>query len=142
RAFGSEAGPPEAPRAPPGAASAVTGGSGLIWGPPLRSESRRDAARTDLNLYSGSHEIKIGGDYDSSRTDGISSFSGGQRVEIRNERGQTYYHHSFFATSLTDPTPLARNPDPPRLQDHRADLPDSWTPAPARPTHPPHPRSP
>src|SRR5262249_51043542 len=57
--FRCEGGTPEEPCAPPGAPSAVTGGYGFIWGPPLRSESRRDAVRADLNLYSGNHEIKI-----------------------------------------------------------------------------------
>jgi hypothetical protein len=83
----------------------VTGGLGALFGPIYRNASLRDQYRADLALYSGGHEIKLGGDYQFAKTDSITHLTGFQMVARLNERGQIYYQHFFIAKSPTDLTP-------------------------------------
>jgi len=84
----------------------VTGGLGSLPGPLYRNASLRDQYRTDLALYLGGHEIKLGGDYQYAKTYSIGHITGLQSVTRNNERGQLYYTHFFHAKSLTDLTPV------------------------------------
>ena len=77
----------------------------------------------------GDHEIKVGGDYQDGRTDVLGFYTGGQIVRIRNERGQLYYAHRFFAVSPDDPdgrTGLARERPGARLRRLRCRTPGGW----------------
>jgi hypothetical protein len=101
-------GTPTAPcrRAPAFAPNFSSGGLGRVLGFFNHNSSHRDRYSADAALYFGSHEMKVGGDYQDADTRTIDYFTGGQRVRIYNERGQTYYQHSFFAVSPQDLTPL------------------------------------
>src|SRR5450830_1126794 len=105
--------------------NSVTGGLGSLFGPIYRNASLRDQYRADLALYSGGHEIKLGGDYQFAKTDSITHFTGLQIVNRLNERGQVYYQHFFFAKSLTDLTP-ADNLRRSRTGELGAYVQDSW----------------
>ena len=59
----------------------MTGGFGSLFGWGNRNTSTRDQVRADLNFYIGSHEIKLGGDYQDAKTNAVDAFSGGQRVD-------------------------------------------------------------
>ena len=78
----------------------------------------------------GDHEIKAGGDYQDGRTDVLGFYTGGQAVRIRNERGQLYYAHRFFAVSPEDPTVVPDSPRSARVLDYGAYVQDSWKVAP------------
>jgi hypothetical protein len=110
----------------------VTGGYGFIIGFLSHNSSRRDQFRADNNLYIGNHEIKLGGDYQIGKTDSTDSFTGGQLIRRFNERGQVYYQHNFFVTSIDplDLTPAAGYTVRPRTADYGAYIQDSWKPAP------------
>ena len=123
-------GTPDAPCEFPPVDNFVTGGFGGVYGAANNSQSRRDQYRADLNLFLGSHEVKLGGDYQSARTDSLSYFTGGQRVIIRNEYGQTYYRHDFNARSLTDLTPAGGDIAHARTKEIGWYVQDSWRPAP------------
>jgi hypothetical protein len=107
----------------------VTGGFGAALegfrGPINRNTSTRDQYRGDLNLYTGAHEIKLGGDYQDARSHAVYSYSGGQLIKRYNDRGQTYYEHDFFAASPTDLTPVD-SPVNPRTKDYGIYAQDSW----------------
>ncbi len=118
-------GTPEEPCEIPNSDNFVTGGFGAVSGARNRNTSTRDQLRGDMNLYLGSHELKLGGDYQDARSHAANSFSGGQRVTRYNERGQTYYRHDFFAASPTDLTAVD-NVVNPRTIDAGAYAQDSW----------------
>jgi hypothetical protein len=99
--------PDEACR-PPDAPNSIVGGFGSVFGPTNRSRSSRDQYRTDLALYAGNHEIKLGGDYEDAETRALSYFTGGQRTFRLNELGETYYLHQFYARSRSDLEPVDR----------------------------------
>ncbi len=122
-------GTPDAPCPLPPVDNFATGGFGSIYGPLNHSQSRRDQVRSDLNFYASNHEIKVGGDYQFARSDATSSFSGGQQVLIRNENGQTYYRHNFFARSLTDLTPAPPYEVHAKSREFGWYVQDSWRPA-------------
>jgi hypothetical protein len=107
--------------------NSVTGGLGGVGGPQQRNASRRDQYRLDAALYLGNHELKLGGDYQTSRTTSIFSFTGGQIVKKYNEFGQTYYLHRFFSKSPTDLTPVD-NVNEAHSKDFGLFLQDSWKP--------------
>ena len=110
-------------------ANSVSGGLGNIFGPRQRNFSRRDQARADIALYAGDHEIKLGGDYQNGKTTSTSYFTGGQTVQKRNEFGQVYYAHLFYAKSLTDLSPTDSIIEP-RNIDTGFFVQDSWKPLP------------
>ncbi len=124
RDFTCDGGTPEKPCDTPPAPNFVTGGFGRVF-LSERNKSTRDQYRGDFNLYLGSHEIKLGGDYQDARSHAIDSFSGRQRVDRFNERGQVYYRHRFFAASPTNLTPVD-NVLNPRTKDFGAYAQDSW----------------
>jgi hypothetical protein len=105
--------------------NSVTGGLGSLFGPIYRNASLRDQYRADLALYSGGHEIKLGGDYQFAKTDSITHLTGFQIVNRFNDRGQIYYQHFFIAKSLTDLTP-ADNLRRSRTGELGAYVQDSW----------------
>ncbi len=109
--------------------NSVTGGIGVIGGPQQRNTSRRDQYRLDAALYRGNHEIKLGGDYQTSKTTAITFYTGGQAVYEFNEFGQTYYEHDFFSKSPTDFTPVD-NVNEAHSKDIGFFLQDSWKPIP------------
>ena len=104
-------GTPGKPCSFPAEDNSVTGGYGLVFGANDHSTSRRQQYAAGFTLYKGDHEIKAGGDYQDGRTDFLGFYTGSQIVWIRNERGQLYYAHRFFAVSPEDPTVV---PDSPR----------------------------
>ena len=104
--FTCAGGTPEDLCAPPPAPNFTSGGLGRIGGLANRNSSHRDQYGVALNLYTGNHEIKLGGDYQDAMTDTVDFFTGGQRVQLRNERGVLYYQHRYFARSPSDLTPL------------------------------------
>ena len=106
-----------------------TGGLGFIYGPLNRSASHRDQFDADVSVYAGNHELKFGGDYEDAQTDATTYFTGGQLVQRRNEWGQTYYRHTFFARSATDFTPVDWV-NKGSVRDIGAFLQDSWKVAP------------
>jgi Carboxypeptidase regulatory-like domain/TonB-dependent Receptor Plug Domain len=122
-------GTPDEPCSPPGGANFVTGGLGFINGSVNRDTSRRDQVRGDATFSLGSHEVKLGADYQEGRTSAVNAFSGGQLVKRYNDSGQVYYSHIFFATSLTDLTPTNWDSRS-KVRDFGAFLQDSWRPAP------------
>jgi TonB dependent receptor/Carboxypeptidase regulatory-like domain/TonB-dependent Receptor Plug Domain len=128
--FTCQGGTPESPCSPPPVENFVSGGYGQVFGPSNRSLSRRDQIRADLNLYSGAHEIKVGGDYQDGKSTAISSFSGGQLIVRRNEHGTVYYEHEFYAKSFDDLTPADSWTGSPRTRDLGLYVQDSWKPAP------------
>jgi hypothetical protein len=108
--------------------NSITGGFGIVYGPTNDNESRRDQLRGDLALYVGNHELKAGGDYQDATSRAVTSYSGGQQVTVRNERGQLYYIHTFYAASPTDLTPVD-NVVAPRTRDYGLFVEDTWKPA-------------
>jgi hypothetical protein len=104
----------------------ITGGYGLVNGFQDHSVSTRRQYKGDVTLYEGKHEIKAGGDYLDGRTDARSFYTGGQIVRIRNEFGQLYYVHSFFAVSPGDPTPLTGWRPRAQVLDYGVFAQDSW----------------
>ncbi len=97
-------------------------------GPQRLVRASRYAA--NVTLYEGNHEIKVGGDYMDGRTDATCFWTGEQVVSLRNEYGQPYYMHRFFAVSPDDPT-LVPNCNPgAQVLDYGVYLQDSWRVAP------------
>jgi hypothetical protein len=123
--FTCSGGTPAEPCRAPFGPNFVTGGFGPVGGPRNRNTSTRDQYRGDLNLYIGSHEIKLGADSQDAKTNAVNSYSGGQLVTRLNEFGQVYYRHTFYAASATDLTPVD-NPVNPRTKDLGAYVQDSW----------------
>jgi hypothetical protein len=121
-----EGGTPESPCVPPPIDNFATGGFGNIIGTLQRSSSRRDQLRADLDLSSGAHQIKVGGDYQDGKSHVVSSRTGGQIAIRRNEQGFVYYQHNFYADA--DLNPADRVADP-RTIDLGAYVQDSWKPA-------------
>ncbi len=124
-----DGGTPERPCPKPSTDNFVTGGFGQVFGPTDHNASTRNQFRGDVNLYAGSHEIKLGGDYQGASSRSVTAFSGKQQVTRFNEFGQVYYRHDFFAASPTDLTPVD-NPLSPRTKDLGAYIQDSWHPLP------------
>jgi hypothetical protein len=110
--------------------NSVTGGYGQVFGANDYSTSRRRQYAAGFTLYKGDHEIKAGGDYQDGRTDFRGFYTGGQAVRIRNERGQLYYAHRFFAVSPEDPTVVPDSPRGAQVLDYGAYIQDSWKVAP------------
>ena len=88
----------------------VSNGFGSIFGPTNNNHSTRDAYQLNGTIYLGSHEIKVGGDYEDNKTFTTSYFTGGTRVSINScpagacPAGSTvYYGHDFYTNSATDP---------------------------------------
>jgi hypothetical protein len=110
--------------------NSVTGGYGFVFGLNDHSTSNRQQYAAGFTLYQGDHEVKVGGDYQDGRTDVLGFYTGGQLVWIRNERGQLYYAHRFFAVSPEDPTVVPDFPRSVRVLDYGAYIQDSWKMAP------------
>ncbi len=123
-------GTPEQPCGRPAEDNSVTGGYGLVFGANDHSTSRRQQYAAGFTLYESDHEIKVGGDYQDGRTDFRGFFTGGQSVSIRNEQGQLYYAHRFFAVSPEDPTVVPDSPRSAQVLDYGAYVQDSWEVAP------------
>jgi hypothetical protein len=101
-----EEGTPDLPCEPADPPNLISGGLGYIFGPTDNSKSRRWQYRGDATLYLGSHEIKAGVEYQNDRVDTVTFYTGGQAVTQKNEFGQIYYQHDFFARSSMDLTPV------------------------------------
>ncbi len=108
----------------------VSGGYGFIGGSGDHSKSSRQQYAANVTRYAGNHEVKAGGDYMYGKTDAAGSATGGQLVWIRNEYGQPYFMHQFFAVSLDDPTVIPYRPVGARVLDYGAYVQDSWRAAP------------
>lgn len=119
-------GTPEEPCRRPAEDNSVTGGYGFVIGLNDHSASSRQQYAAGLTLYEGDHEIKAGGDYQDGRNDVLGFYTGGQLVWIRNERGEPYYAHRFFAVSPEDPTVVPSFPRNARVLDYGAYIQDSW----------------
>ena len=121
-------GTPEAPCLRPVRPNTATGGLGSVGGRDTNT-SRRTQFRLDGALYLGSHEIKLGFDYQKAKTSLVSSITGGQLVQKYNEEGLVYYEHLAFVKSPVDPTPVSY-----ASEVHSAEvgfyLQDSWKPLP------------
>jgi hypothetical protein len=116
------------PCTPPPVDNSQTGGYGTIYGANDHSHSHRDQIRGDLNFYLANHELKVGGDYQYAVTETQDSHSGGQSVRMFNDFGTTYYRHSYYAVSPSDPTPVTSVVTIPRTADYALYLQDSWRP--------------
>jgi carboxypeptidase family protein/TonB-dependent receptor-like protein len=114
----------EEPCSPPTREKAITGGVGFI-GPGNRNHARREQYRVDGTYYARAHELKLGADYQTARSAVVRAYSGGQIVERRNEYGQIYYAHSFFAPSPDELTPVA-DINEGRSSDFAVYIQDSW----------------
>jgi len=110
----------------PSEPNSVTGGYGFLFGPTDHSVSSRGQFRGDATLYGGSHEIKVGGDYQNGRTATRGSYTGGQQVYILNEHGLLYYQHEFVAVSSEDATPVPYINRRAEVRDFGVYLQDSW----------------
>ena len=108
------------------AEASITGGYGFVSAFNDHNVSTRRQYRGDVTLYPGNHEIKAGGDYLDGRTEGTAFWTGGQIVRIRNEFGQRYYMHRFFAVSPQDPTPVANWRPNAQVLDYGVFAQDSW----------------
>ena len=93
--FTCAGGTPDAPCRAPRPANSITGGYGFIAGGDNNVSSRRQVAAA-VTSYSGTHEIKAGGDYMDGQSDQTIAWTGQQAVNMRNEYGQTYYTHNFM----------------------------------------------
>ena len=104
--------------------NAIYGGYGAM----SASESSRKQYSAGVTVFAGQHDLKAGGDYLDGVTNVTNRFSGGQQVWLRNEFGQSYYFHRYFAVSPTDPTPVAADYRRAQVLDYGAYLQDSWKP--------------
>ena len=127
--FTCEGGTPANPCEVPAEPNFASGGLGAIGGPRQRSSSRRDQLRADLALYLGTHELRLGGDYQDGRSNVINTTSGGQSIEKYNEFGTVYYAHDFYSYNPAGqiPTEIVNRP---RNTDSGFYLQDSWRAAP------------
>ncbi len=110
--------------------NSITGGYGVVFGSRDHSRSERPQYAAGLTFYTGDHEIKFGGDYQDGRTDALEILHGGPARPIRNEEGQLYYVHSFYAVSFDDPTVVPDQSNSARVLDYGVYLQDSWRAAP------------
>jgi TonB-dependent receptor-like protein len=124
-----DGGTPDSPCDFPFGPNSVSGGLGYVGGPDQRNTSQRDQYRLDTALYSGNHEIKLGGDYQKGKTTAITSITGGQLVQKASEYGQTYYVHIFYSKSPTDLTPVD-SVNEAHSSDYGFFAQDSWKPVP------------
>ena len=120
-------GTPEKPCTPPPVENFATGGYGVFFGNIDRSSSHRDQYRLDVDLYPGSHQVRMGADYQDGKTISNSHRTGGQTVLRLNEQGFVYYKHRFWAKSFEDLTPTDVTVAP-RAIDTGAYIQDSWRP--------------
>lgn len=120
-------GTPDDPCSFPLEPNSVTGGFGQVsnfaYSP---SASDRQQYAGGATVYAGEHEIKLGGDYQNGRTRTVQYYTGSQQVQIRNEYGQLYYRHQFFAAGPDDPTPVPDDRNEARVLDYGVYLQDSW----------------
>jgi hypothetical protein len=123
-------GSPDDPCLLPPEPNSISGGYGFISGEGDHSRSSRQQYSASLIRYEGNHELKVGGDYVDGRTDGAAFATGEQLVWVRNEKGQPYYMHQFFAVSPDDPTVVPSRPVSARVLDYGVYLQDSWRAAP------------
>jgi hypothetical protein len=98
-----EGGTPEAACTPPDGPNFVSGGLGLYGGGSQHNASSRNQIRADVTVNTGGHEIMLGGGVEKGRTTVANVITGGQIVSLKNEYGQDYYEHYFFARSVDDP---------------------------------------
>jgi outer membrane receptor protein involved in Fe transport len=108
----------------------IRGGYGLVSGVQDHSVSSRQQYAANVTLYEGNHEIKAGGDYMNGQTDATTYFTGEQVVRLRNEYGQPYYMHRFFAADPDDPRVVPSFQQRAQVLDYGVYLQDSWRAAP------------
>jgi Carboxypeptidase regulatory-like domain/TonB-dependent Receptor Plug Domain len=125
--FTCTGGNPYDPCVPPLEENFSEGGFGDLGGPGNNSESYRNQIRADVNVYRGSHDIKLGADYQQAHTTALAAFSGDQLVARFNDQGTTYYEHQFWdpTASLTPATGILRG----GLAEVGAYIQDSWSAA-------------
>jgi hypothetical protein len=123
--FTCAGGTPDTPCGAPRQPNSITGGYGFISGGDDSSSSRHEYS-VAVTSYSGPHEIKAGGDYMDGKSDATTYWTGEQAVSLRNEYGQTYYLHQFFAASAADATPIPSLHTRAQVLDYGAYLQDSW----------------
>ncbi len=107
-----------------------TGGFGNLGGPGNNSRSHRDQFRADGNFFFGTHELKLGADYQDAWTIADAHFSGGQLVLRFNERGTVYYFHNFYTEGPTSLTPVAAGVYRGGSREIGAYIQDAWKAAP------------
>ncbi len=123
-------GTPDDPCNRPPEPNSITGGYGQVIGWRDSNVSSRQQYAASATFYSGSHEIKAGGDYMDGKTDAPTFLTGEQLVNLRNEYGQPYYMHRFIAVSPQDPTPVPEWLSRAQVLDYGVYLQDSWRAAP------------
>ena len=107
-----------------------TGGFGNLGGPGNNSRSHRDQFRADGDFYFGTHQLKLGADYQDAWTIADAHFSGGQLVSRFNERGTVYYFHNFYTEGPTSLTPVAAGVYRGGSRETGAYVQDAWKAAP------------
>ena len=118
-------GTPTQPCAPP-PEPPVSGGYGFVSGADDNSSSKRGQVTGTVTAYVGNHEIKAGGDYWDGQSNLYPYGTGEQLVLIRNEYGQTYFEHKFYAVSPDDPAPVAFINPRAQVLDYGLFVQDSW----------------
>jgi outer membrane receptor protein involved in Fe transport len=108
----------------------ILGGYGAVSGLSDNSTSSRKQFAGSVTLFEGNHEIRAGGDYLDGRTEATSYFTGEQLVLIRNEYGQPFYAHRFFAVGPDDPTVVPSQLRKAQVLDYGLYVQDSWRAAP------------
>jgi hypothetical protein len=116
----------------PGRASVNSGGFGNVFGPTVNNASHRKDYSGAFTSYFGTHEVKIGGDYQKDLTFGSTFYTGSTRLSVRpcTQTGssvcnlalapfyttpqgtsvQVFYQHDYYTASGTDPNLLAAAP--------------------------------
>ena len=90
----------------------VSGGLGYIEGSTDNASAKRYQYGGNATFYAGNHEIKAGGEYQDVKQAALNFYTGGQAVYLRNEYGQDYFRHDFFARSRADLTPVVAPQQP------------------------------
>jgi outer membrane receptor protein involved in Fe transport len=128
----------------------TTNGFGSIPGYRLHNTGDRNEYAGSFTTYLGNHEFKVGGDWLKNVTTAVTSFTGGQRVRVRNcsasatsssfcpvgegvtyinYRGETkrvYFQHDFYTAKLGDFAAIPSTTTAPPSQLWSAFIQDTW----------------
>jgi hypothetical protein len=128
----------------------IFNGFGSIPGFRLNNTGDRDEYAGSFTSYFGSHELKVGGDYLENVTTAVTSYTGGQRIQVRTcstsatsvnycppgqgvnytnylgEPRRVYFQHDFYAAALGSFTPIGATTTAPPSQLWSAFIQDTW----------------
>ncbi len=128
----------------------TSGGFGRVAGFRYHNLGDRKAYEGAFTAFVQNHEVKFGGDYVKNVTAAITSYTGSQRVQVRNcsssstsvsycppgegtsyvnTRGETkrvYFQHDFYAEALGSLTPVHDSPTAPPTKAYSGFIQDTW----------------